>query len=89
MSLRRKQLAPYRCSACGSRFIATEAQTAGQQRPLSMADYLGLNGRARQLCSDTVILGGITSLLLVLGILLFMSLALGWIEPELLQRHAL
>jgi ribosome modulation factor len=86
-SLRRKQLAPYRCSACGNRFIAAEPRPSGQERALSIADYLGLNGRARERCNGTVILGGLSSLLILLSILLFLALALGWIEPESLPRR--
>jgi hypothetical protein len=88
-SLRRKQLAPYRCSACGTRFIAAEARPAGAQRSLSITDYLGLNDRVRQQFSGPVILGGLTSLLVLLSILLFMALAFGWIDPPSLQRRAL
>ncbi|MEF8728210.1 MAG: hypothetical protein V5B34_08350 [Accumulibacter sp.] len=87
-SLRRKQLAPYRCSACGNRFIAAEARPDGQQRSLSMADYLGLDDRTRQQCSGPVIIAGLTSLLILLSILLFLSLAFGWLDPPSLQRQA-
>ncbi|EXI69408.1 MAG: hypothetical protein AW08_00620 [Candidatus Accumulibacter adjunctus] len=88
-SLRRKQLAPYRCSACGNRFIAAEARPDGEQRSLSIADYLGLNDRARQQCSGPVIIAGLTSLLILLSILLFVSLAFGWLDPPSLPRQAL
>ncbi|MBL8394678.1 MAG: hypothetical protein JNK99_08010 [Candidatus Accumulibacter sp.] len=80
-ALRRKHLAPYRCVACGTRFIAPAEAVTEEQRALSIADYLGLTGRSRQLFTDHVILGGLTSLLLVLSILLFFSLAFGWIDP--------
>ncbi|MCM8611573.1 hypothetical protein [Accumulibacter sp.] len=88
-SLRRKQLAPYRCSACGNRFVAAETRAAGGQRPLSIADYLGLNDRARQQCSGPLIIAGLTSLFILLTIMLFLALALGWIDPPSLQRRAL
>lgn len=87
--MRRKQLAPYRCSACGNRFIATEERPAGEQRSLSIADYLGLDDRARQRCSGPVILGSLTSLFILLSLLLFLALALGWIDPPSLQRREL
>ena len=87
-TLRRKNQAPYRCNQCGARFIASE-QAGATPRPLSLADYLGLRGRVRRFFTDRMIVGGVASLLFLLMMTLFFSIALGWVDPLLLfARHA-
>jgi transcriptional regulator NrdR family protein len=88
MALRLKHQAPYRCTECGLRFIASDEATAADHHWVSIADYLGLIGKQRLAFSDHVILGGLTSLLLGLSIVLFFAVAFGWIEPSFLQRNA-
>lgn len=81
--LRFKGQAPYRCRLCGLRFIAGEerADAAAKRRQLSIADYLGLRGYARRIFTDHMILGGLISLLLLLvSLILFLSVAFGWID---------
>ena len=83
MVLRFKGLALYRCRHCGLRFIAGEerADAADSRRQLSIADYLGLRGYARRIFTDHMILGGLISLLLLLvSLILFFSVAFGWID---------
>jgi DNA-directed RNA polymerase subunit RPC12/RpoP len=89
IALRLKHQAPYRCAHCSTRFIAREDAAAGGPRQLSFADYLGLRGDSRRFFTDQMILGGLTSLLLLLVIGVFFSMALGWINPlTLFARHA-
>ena len=80
IALRLKHQAPYRCQHCATRFIAREDAAVALQRQLSFADYLGLRGWSRRFFSDRVILGGLTSLLLLLVIGVFFSVAVGWIN---------
>jgi hypothetical protein len=83
MVLRFKGQALYRCRHCGLRLIAGEerADAAANRRPLSIADYLGLQGYARRIFTDHMILGGLISLLLLLvSLILFFAVAFSWID---------
>ncbi|HOL65035.1 MAG TPA: hypothetical protein PLB97_06845 [Accumulibacter sp.] len=77
--------APYRCRACGFRFVAPvdEETAAAAKRHLSFADYLGLRGRARKLFSDQMVLGLLAFLLMVLMGVIVIGLSLGWFDPVL------
>ena len=87
IALRLKHQAPYRCNRCGARFIASE-EAGATPHPLALADYLGLRGRARRFFTDRMIVGGVASLLFLLMITVFFSIALGWVDPLLLfARH--
>lgn len=83
MALRFKNEAPFRCRACGLRFVAkTEPDASGGARgPLSFADYLGLRGWTRRLFTDQMILGSVLGLLLLLVTVVFFAFAFGWIDP--------
>ena len=83
MVLRFKGQAPYRCRHCGLRFVAGEQQAdaAARRRQLSIADYLGLRGYAKRIFTDRMIIGGLISVLLLLvSLILFFSVAFGWID---------
>jgi len=81
LALRVKHQAPYRCRACGLRFIAEEEEPADSDRALSIADYLGLRGWARRILTDQVIYGGIALLVILVVIIMVFVLALGGIAP--------
>lgn len=81
LALRVKHQAPYRCRACGLRFVAEEEVTAESDRPLSIADYLGLRGWARRILTDQVIYGGIALLVILVVIIMVFVLAFGGIAP--------
>lgn len=85
-ALRLKNLAPYRCRECGLRFTAAKEQseTGVVARRVSIADYLGLRGWPRQVFTDQLILGGLLAMLLLVVVIAFFALALGWFEPVFL-----
>lgn len=77
LALRAKHQAPYRCRACGHRFIADDEKSVDSDRALSIADYLGLHGWARRALTDQMIYGMLALLIILVVIIVVFVLAFG------------
>lgn len=90
ITLRLKQQAPFRCLACGLRFVAKieDRHSAAAPHYVSIADYLGLRGWARRVFTDYLIVGGLGTFVLLTLVVLVFAFALGWIQPHFLLPEA-
>jgi hypothetical protein len=90
LTLRIMGQAPFRCRSCDLRFTAKKDgdEAIAHDRHISFANYLGLSGWQRRVFSDDTVFASLLALLLLVFIIAFFALALGWIDPMFLRTHA-